>query len=164
MTSFGHTRIDVTPEMEQAERELDSRIDYALLDAHDARAALEEVERNEVDEPITDEEVERFRLYVTGHARTDAWQPVFDRIERGELTWREVVENYASGDLDRETAKALTSMQHVPAANAEQLAEIGITPAAPQAEVTEPQDEPEESAHEDVGSAGGRLFAEDDDW
>ncbi|WP_028851824.1 hypothetical protein [Thermocrispum municipale] len=166
MTSFSNSYVDLTPGMEAAQRELEARIDHALLSAHDLRGALEDLERDEKDEPITDEDVERFRLYITGHARTDAWQPVFERLERGELTWRKIVEDFASGNLDRETARALTSLRDVPPATPEQLNEIGFDRFAPEkaeAEPEEPEPEPEQPA-DAGGGFGGRFFNDDDDW
>src|SRR5690606_4473855 len=130
------------------------------------RGALEDLERDEKDEPITDEDVERFRLYITGHARTDAWQPVFERLERGELTWRKIVEDFASGNLDRETARALTSLRDVPPATPEQLSEIGFDRFAPEkaeAEPEEPEPEPEQPA-DAGGRFVGRCLTDDEDW
>src|SRR5688500_16540112 len=96
-----------TPEMKHAERELDGRIDHALGVVRKVREQLAEFERKVGDPaPPTEEDVERVRTFVLAHARTDEWQPVLDRINRGELTWREVVSGLAAGNADRSVAAA----------------------------------------------------------
>lgn len=119
-----------TPEMEQAERELDARIDYAMSVAAEVQAKVDEFEQK-LGEPElpSDEEVERIKTYVLGHARTDEWQKVIDRIDRGELTWRQVVDGLATGSLDRRVAAAFESLSTVPPASMEKLIEIGVFPA-----------------------------------
>lgn len=149
-----------SPQMIQADRELDARIDYAMKASHDVRAALEEMEQREKDEPPpSDEEVERFRRFVTGHVRTDEWQRVLERIDRGELTWRGLVEDFAAGRTDREVNAAFASLQHAPPASEQELIELGIQAAEP-ADAGDVVDDAPPPAPEPVMS--GRFFAADD--
>lgn len=154
---------DYTPEMIQAERTLDSRIDHALSKGRELREKVDEVsERLANQEPPTDAEVERFGTFITGHARTDAWQPVLDRIERGELTWRAVVDNLVSGRVDPDVAAGMASLTQVPPATPEELVEIGVFPAPEaQAGSEEKADEPEERA--DSGHADRFAGAQDEE-
>jgi hypothetical protein len=121
--------------MEQAERELDARIDYAFTKAREAEHKAEDLEqRNGPPEPPSDEDVERIKAYVEGHARTEEWQRVLERINRGEVTWRQVVEGLATGRLDHGVAAAFDSLSRVPPASMEKLVEIGAFPPEPVAE------------------------------
>jgi hypothetical protein len=116
--------------MTQARRELDGRIDHALGVASRVRARVAEFERRVgPPAPPTDEDVARLRTFVLGHARTEQWQPVLDRIDRGELTWREVAEGLACGGADRDVAAAFAALAHAPAAGVAELVELGIFPA-----------------------------------
>lgn len=119
-----------TPEMTQAARELDGRIDHALGVASRMRTRLAELKRT-ADTPAApaDEDVDRIRTFVLGHARTDEWQPVLDRIDRGELTWRAVAEGLGCGNADRGVAAAFEALRHTPPASVEKLVELGIFPA-----------------------------------
>ncbi|MFI7677616.1 hypothetical protein [Actinophytocola sp. NPDC049390] len=116
-----------TPEMTQAERELDGRIEHALRVAGRVREQLTSLDRKAV--PVSDEDVERVRAFVLGHAHTDEWRPVLDRIDRGELTWRQVVEALATGNADRAVATAFDSLPKATPATVEKLVEIGVFPA-----------------------------------
>lgn len=117
-----------TPQMIQAERELDGRIDFAFSRAQELRAKVHEVEEKLArdTEPLTNAEVEQFKAYVLGHARTEEWQPVIDRIERGESSWREVVEGVAEGRFDQDVSAALASLSKVPPATVESLVDMGL--------------------------------------
>jgi len=119
-----------TPEMQQAERELDARIDYAMSVRQEVRAKADELEqRSQAQPPPSDEDVERIKNFVLGHARTEEWQRVIDRIDRGELSWRQVVDGLANGTLDHRAAAAFASLSRVPPASMEKLIEIGVVPA-----------------------------------
>ncbi|HEX2132991.1 MAG TPA: hypothetical protein VHH15_15690 [Actinophytocola sp.] len=135
--------------MEQAERELDARIDYAFFRAREAEHRAEDLgRRTGPAEPPSDEDVERIKAYVEGHARTEEWQRVLERINRGEVTWREVVEGLATGRLDHETAAAFDSLSRVPPASLEKLVEIGVAPAEqPEEPPAEPEPEPKPVDH-----------------
>lgn len=118
-----------TPEMDQAERELEARIDYAIRMAREVQAKSHELEQTMRDrEPPSDEDVGRIRTYVLGHAMTDAWKQVVERINRGELTWRQVVEGLVTGNLDRGVVAAFASLSTAPPASMEKLIEIGVFP------------------------------------
>ena len=119
-----------TPEMTQAERELDGRIGHALGVAGRLRARLTELKRT-ADTPAApaDEDVERIKAFVLGHARTDEWQPVLDRIDRGELTWSAVAKGLMCGNADRDVAAAFEALRNTPPASVEKLVEIGVFPA-----------------------------------
>lgn len=105
----------LTPAMEHARRELDGYLDHAYAGVREAQARREELARPVPDrEPPSDEAVERFRTFVTSHANTPEWQRVTERIDRGELNWRAVVEGLGSGTLDQDTAAAFESMSRVP--------------------------------------------------
>lgn len=156
---------DFAPEMEQAERELDARIDYALKTAREAEAQAAELEAKlaEDQEPPTDEQVERIKTYVLGHARTPEWEPVLERIERGHLTWRQIVDGLANGGLDREVAAAFDSMAHVPPASLEKLIEIGVFPADLPSEKPA-EDEPEDEEPEADSSDYFQAAQEEEAW
>lgn len=153
-----------TPEMVQAERELDARIDYALGAAREAEATLDEIQQQDADDqPPTDEDVARFAAFITGHARTEAWEAVITRIDRGELTWRQVVEGLAAGRMDRQVAAAFTSLQGVPPATEDELVEIGIIPAAADRPEPAADDEPAEAEQPAPRAIGDRFYAGDVD-
>ncbi|GAB3451346.1 hypothetical protein [Actinophytocola sediminis] len=145
-----------TQQMIQAERELDGRIDFAFSKARELQAKVEEVEeklaRNAT--PLTHEDVERFRAYILGHARTDEWQLVIDRIDKGELIWRGIVEGVDEGTLDREVTAAMASLSKVPPASVETLVEIGVlpdlNPSTQDTEDTEDTDKPDKAAVDEV--------------
>lgn len=134
----------LAPEMERADRELDARIEYAFSQAREVRLKAGEIAQKVAEDagPPTAEEVERIRKFVLGHARTDEWQRVIDLINRGELTWREVVEGLANGRLDHRVAAAFDSLSTVPPADTAKLVEIGVLPVEPPGERAE--DRPEE--------------------
>ncbi|WP_218160273.1 hypothetical protein [Amycolatopsis marina] len=121
------------PEMERADRELDDRIDQAFSQAREVRLKAGEIAQKVAEDsgPPTAEEVERIRKFVLGHALTDEWQRVIDLINRGELTWREVVEGLATGGLDHRVAAAFDSLSAIPPADMEKLIEIGVLPTEP---------------------------------
>jgi hypothetical protein len=132
-----------TPEMEQAERELDGRIEHAtraMRDVEDKTAAMEQKLRNA--EPPTAAEVNRIKAYVLGYALTPEWRHVIERINRGQLTWHGIVTAMAGGGrLDPDVSAAFKSLARVPPANLDKLIDIGVfprpappvTPAAPEA-------------------------------
>lgn len=110
-----------TPEMTQAERELDGRIEYALRVAGRVREQVASFERKVADQPApTDEDVARIKDFVLTEP-TAQWQPILTRIDRGELTWREVVDGLATGNADRMVAAAFESL---PMTTPENLAEL----------------------------------------
>jgi hypothetical protein len=132
----------LSQEMEQIERELDARIDHALAQGREVERLTENLERRiGPPEPPTDEEVQRIKAYVLGHARTEEWNRVIERIGRGELTWREVVEGLSTGRVDRGVAAAFDSLSRVPPASLNELVESGVFPPMPVAD-TPPEDKP----------------------
>jgi len=129
--------------MEQAERELDARIDYAFSKAREAEHKAQDLEQRQgPPEPPTDEDVERIKAYVEGHGRTEEWQRVLERVNRGELTWRQIVEGLATGRLDRGVAAAFDSLSRVPPASVEELIASGVLAADPPAEPPPAAEEP----------------------
>lgn len=153
-----------TPEMAQAERELDGRIDYALAKARELQARVDEVEEKLAkDEPPTDQEVERFRAYIVGHAQTEEWQRVIERIGKGELTWRQIVEGMvmATGQVDDGVKAAFASLSTVPPASMEELVEIGVLPEpAPPADAEQAEQEQPEPDQNDYFASS----YEEDEW
>lgn len=142
-------------EMAQVERELDARIDHALAQGREVERLTEELERRTgPPEPPTDEEVQRIKAFVLGHARTEEWNRVIERINRGELTWREVVEGLSTGRLDRSVAAAFDSLSRVPPASLDELIESGVFPPMP------PDDAP---AEDEPKTSDTRRPDEDDD-
>lgn len=112
-----------TPEMTQAERELDGRIEYALRVAGRVREQVASFERKVAEQaPPSDEDVARVRDFVLGQAPTEQWQPILTRIDRGELTWREVVDGLATGNVDRTVAAAFESLPTTTPENLPELA------------------------------------------
>lgn len=152
-----------TPQMIQAERELDGRIDFAFTRAQELRAKVHEVEEKlaKDSEPLTSAEVEQFRTYVLGHARTEEWQPVIDRIERGESSWRQVVEGIAEGRFDRDVSAALASLSKVPPASVESLVALGLVH-----EVEKPTQDADSGKGDRAPAARRRPAAppDDDEW
>lgn len=147
-----------TPEMDHAERELNARADYALSVGRDLEAQTKEFEKRFAEkEPPSDEDVERLRKYILGHAMTEQWRQVVERINRGELTWREIADGLFYGTLDREVAAAFRSLSRVPPASQEELIAIGVLepvqPDAQSAGEAEPVDEPPAATRDD-----------DDEW
>jgi hypothetical protein len=129
-------------EMALIERELDARIDHALAQGREVERLTENLERRiGPPEPPTDEEVQRIKAYVLGHARTEEWNQVIERINRGELTWREVVEGLSTGHVDRGVAAAFDSLSRVPPASLNELIESGVFPPMPVADAP-PEDKP----------------------
>jgi len=121
-----------TPGMDQAERELDARANYALdLGRGLAEKAAQLDQRLDEREPPSDEDVERMKKYVLGHAMTEEWRQVVARIDRGELTWREIVDGLFHGTLDREVSAAFRSLSRVPPASVEELVQLGVLPTPP---------------------------------
>lgn len=121
-----------TPEMDHAERELNARADYALNLARGLEAKVEQFEqRFNEKEPPSDEDVERMKKYILGHAMTEQWRQVVQRINRGELTWREIVNGLFYGTLDREVSAAFRSLNRVPPASMEELVQLGVLPSPP---------------------------------
>lgn len=111
-----------TPEMTQAERELDGRIEYALRVAGRVREQMATFERKVAEQPPpSDEDVERIKTFVLDQPPTEQWQPILTRITRGELTWREVVDGLATGNADRTLATAFESL---PMTTPDNLAEL----------------------------------------
>jgi hypothetical protein len=137
-----------TPEMIAAERELDARIDHALAVTREVEARLDEFEQSDDVPPPSDEDVERLKAFVLGYARTPEWVVVIDRIDEGELTWRQVVETQFSAAPDRHVAAAFESLSRIQPPSEEKLAEIFPDP--------EPETEPETP----VRGAGRRRIVE----
>lgn len=144
-------------EMAQVERELDARIDHALARGREVERLAEELHRRQgPPEPPTDEEVQRIKAYVLGHARTEEWNRVIERINRGELTWRQIVEGLGTGRLDRMVAAAFDSLSRVPPASLDELIETGVFPPMPSED--KPADE------EPKNKRASRHDDEDDDY
>jgi hypothetical protein len=121
-----------TPEMDHAERELNARADYAHNLARGLEAKVEQFEQRLSEKaPPSDEDVERMKKYILGHAMTEEWRQVVKRIDRGEVTWREIVDGLFHGTLDREVAVALRSLHRVPPASMDDLVQLGVLPAPP---------------------------------
>ena len=119
-----------TPEMEHAEREMDARADYALSVGRRVQEQTEKLDAKlGPPEPPTDEDVERIRQFVLGHAMTEQWRLVVERINRGELTWRVIVEGLVYGTLDRGVSAAFASLSRVPPVSLEALVQPGVFPA-----------------------------------
>jgi hypothetical protein len=154
-----------TFEMEQAERELDARIDYALDQAREVQAQTEELEAKNAakDEPPSDADVERIEKFVRGHAHTEEWRKVLERIDRGHLTWRQVVDGLAGiGPEDREVTQAFNSLSRVPPASLEELIEIGVFPAELPGDETAADTEPKDQAPQ--GKKRRFDHPDEDEW
>jgi hypothetical protein len=61
---------------------------------------------------------------------------VIDRINEGELTWRQVVEREGAQRDDAEVAAAFASIERVPPPTMEQLVEMGLAPRQDEAPPT----------------------------
>lgn len=150
-------RVLHTPEMDYAERELNARADYALSLARGLEAEVEEFEqRFNEKEPPSDDDVERMRRYILGHAMTEQWRQVIERVDRGELTWREIVDGLFNGTLDNEVSAAFRSLNRVPPASLEDLVELGVlSESVPDSDSDEPSAEPDTARDDDD---------DDDEW
>lgn len=116
-----------TPEMDHAERELDARADYALSVGRRVQERTERLsDKLGPPEPPTEEDVERIRKFVLGHAMTEQWRAVVERINRGELTWRGIVEGLVYGTLDRGVSAAFASLSRVPPVSVAELVGSGV--------------------------------------
>lgn len=136
-----------TPEMDHAERELNARADYALSVGRELEAQTKALEQRFAEkEPPSDEDVERLKKFILGHAMTEQWRAVVERIDRGELTWREIVDGLFYGTLDREVSAAFRSLGRVPPASQEELVAMGVLVPVPGTQTAAPTDEPEPEA------------------
>ncbi|MCC8244983.1 hypothetical protein [Saccharothrix luteola] len=144
-----------TPEMDQAERELNARANYALdLGRGLAEKAAQLDQRFDEKEPPSDEDVERMKKYILGHAMTEQWRQVVTRIDRGELTWREIVDGLFHGTLDREVSAAFRSLSRVPPASVEELVQLGVLPTLP----------PDRPTTAESRTTATRPDDDDDEW
>ncbi|OQO94569.1 hypothetical protein B1813_00145 [Saccharomonospora piscinae] len=127
-------------ETSRAAWELDARVDQAFRRAREARQQMQDAESRLAAKsaPPTDEEIERIRLFVLGHARTPEWERVIELINRGLLSWREVTDGLATGRLDHRVAAAFDSLSKVPPASEAALAEIGVIRTEPADDEPEP--------------------------
>lgn len=149
-----------TPEMDHAERELNARADYALSVGRELEAQTKEFEKRFAEkEPPSDEDVERLRKFILGHAMTEQWRAVVERINRGELTWREIVDGLFYGTLPPDVSAAFRSLSRVPPASQEDLVAMGVLVPVPDAEAAAA--EPEAEAEDDKPAATG---GDDDEW
>lgn len=96
--------------------ELDRILSFALSSARDIEAKADEILNNL--EPASDEEVAAFRDYILTKGRTPEWNIVIARIEKGELTWREIVD----GDCERDS-DVLDAMRSTPRMSLQATAE-----------------------------------------
>jgi hypothetical protein len=148
-----------TPEMDHAERELNARAEYALSVGRDLAAQTQEFEKRfDEKEPPSDEDVERLKKFILGHAMTEQWRAVVERIDRGELTWREIVDGLFYGTLDREVAAAFRSLSRVPPASQEDLIAMGVLVPVPDAQAAEAAESVDDSPEQD------RPDDDDDEW
>jgi hypothetical protein len=133
-----------TPEMDHAERELNARAEYALSVGRELEAQTKEFEERFAEkEPPSDEDVERLKKFILGHAMTEQWRQVVERINRGELTWREIADGLFHGTLPPDVAAAFRSLGRVPPASQEDLVAIGVLEPVPGAQTAAPVEEPE---------------------
>lgn len=86
-----------TPEAREAERECDLAIEDAAATIRKSDELLEEFREEMV---VTQEEIDNFSALVTGRCRTPEWDAVIDRINRGELSWKQLLEGKYSVDPD----------------------------------------------------------------
>lgn len=148
-----------TPEMDHAERELNARAEYALSVGRELAAQTQEFEKRFAEkEPPSDEDVERLKKFILGHAMTEQWRAVVERINRGELTWREIVDGLFYGTLPPDVVAAFRSLSRVPPASQEELVAIGVLQPVPGAQATEAAESVEERP------AQNRPDDDDDEW
>lgn len=124
-------------EMARVDRELDARVEHALIQAREVEQATENLAaRQGPPEPPSDEEVRRIKDFVLNHGRTEEWERVIKRIDSGQLTWREVVESMSTGRVDRSVAAAFDSLSRVTPVSMEALVASGVFPPMPTDEPT----------------------------
>lgn len=146
-----------TPEMDHAERELNARADYALSLGRELEAEVQQFERRFAEkDPPSEEDVDRLRKYILGHAMTEQWRAVIERIDRGELTWRQIVNGLFHGNLPPEVSAAFRSLNRVPPASMEELVHLGVLPPPP------PTEQP--AAAPEAGNRRSRRRDDDDEW
>lgn len=137
-----------TPEMRAAERELDARIDIGLAKARELQETMDRIAKEEAEAEAAEAEAEpsplpdagQLRTLVTGYAMTPEWRAVTERIDRGTLSWDEVLSSLRAGKADPEVVAAFQALATVPPPSPEQLAALGLGPAPDD----KPGDPPEE--------------------
>jgi hypothetical protein len=128
----GPDRDFYSPEMFEAERELDAQINRSMDLVRQSENLLADMAKEDQGQ-LTEEDIDRLRAYVTGHARTPEWERVIARIEAGELTWAQVADD-PLGRADPDVGAAFRSLSQVPPLSEAEIVELyGGTPA-PEAE------------------------------
>lgn len=128
-----------TPEMRAAERELDGRIDVALARARELQETMDRLDKEEAEAATANSEPEplpgpdELRELVTDRALTPEWRQVIDRIDRGTLSWDEVLSTLRSGTADPEVTAAFQSLASVPFDEADESADDSGESGAPHA-------------------------------
>lgn len=134
-----------TPEMRAVDRELDARIEFGLARARDLRDTMDRVAQEEAEaeaaaaeeEPVALPGADALKTIVTGHAMTPEWRTVIERIDRGTLSWDEVLATLRSGTADEQVTGAFQSLATVAPPTPEELFHLGLGP--------DPAEEPEDS-------------------
>lgn len=126
-----------TPEMQAATRELDARIDVGLSEARELQETMDRLEKEEAEAdvaaadtaplPLPDED--DLKTMVTEHTLTPEWRAVMERIDRGRLSWAEVLTSLRSGAADQEVTAAFQSMATFPPPTEEEMAAMGLQPS-----------------------------------
>ncbi|OYO07141.1 hypothetical protein CGZ98_19715 [Enemella evansiae] len=137
-----------TPEMRAAERELDARIDVGLAAARDLQDTMDRIANQEADAEAAEAEAEpaplpdagQLQTLVTGYAMTPEWRAVTERIDRGTLSWDEVLTSLRAGKADPEVVAAFRSLAKVPPPSPKEMAALGLGPTPEE----KPADPPEE--------------------
>lgn len=154
-------------DLDQMQHKLDAAIEHAFTKVSEVKHSNAELWEKLAEEAaeLTDYQVEMMRAEILAHERTPKWQRVLDRIDDGEITWRQIAVSYYTRRMDPDVKVAFDSLQRVPSLTPEQLSVIAAeikkqfepTDAAPteQSGPTGQADPPEQPP---VGRARRRII------
>lgn len=125
--TFDAYRDAMSAEMDAARRELAARIDAVRQQAGELEAMVEQAREKSaaIDSyESIGRQAEFARLWVLAHERTPEWQLVLDRIDRGELSWRDIVVSQMALRMEPDVRRAYKSLDTVPSLPPERYQEI----------------------------------------
>lgn len=134
-----------TPQMQAVTRDLDARIDLGLSRARILEQTMEELAKEQAEadaaaaeaEPAPLPDADDLKTMVTEHAKTPEWRAVMERIDRGELSWDEVLASLRSGTADQDVTAAFQSFANIAPPTEEEMVAMGLQP--------EPTDNPDDT-------------------
>lgn len=113
--------------MEAARQGLAARIATARQRIHELDRRVEEARARfgaTDDGDSTQRQAEFARQWVLAHELTPEWRLVLDRIDRGELSWRDIVLSQRAMRMDPDVRRAYRSLDAVPTLSPERYQQI----------------------------------------